>query len=61
MVILQKVVEIRIAGEAYLRQGNFGIQDQRSRRGTASMVTFAAGLMMKLENHLSAYEHAHGC
>ena len=53
MVIFQKVVEIRIAGETLLRQGNIGIQDQRARRGTSSLVTFAARLMLKLENHLS--------
>jgi hypothetical protein len=58
MVILQKVVEIRIAGEAFLGQRNIGIQDQRARRGTASVVTFAAQLKGGISGrrHLSAYQ-----
>jgi hypothetical protein len=45
MVILQKVVEVWITGEAFPRPRNFGIQDQRARYGTASVATFAARLM----------------
>jgi hypothetical protein len=42
MVMLQKAVEVRIAGETFVRKGNIGIPDQRARRGTASVVAFAA-------------------
>ena len=45
MVLLQEVMEIRLVGEAFLRPGNLGIQDQRARRGSASLVAFAAESM----------------
>jgi hypothetical protein len=37
-------VEIWLTGETFDREGNIGIQDQRARRHSTSVVAFAAGL-----------------
>src|SRR6267154_5748313 len=52
MVILQKAVEIWLTGEAVQGQGNPSIQDQRARRGSPSVVTFAEELDLQAESAL---------
>jgi hypothetical protein len=42
--LLQKIEEIWLAGKTFDRQGNIGIQDQRARRDSASLVASAAAL-----------------
>jgi hypothetical protein len=48
VTVTQAVVEVWLTEKAFLRQRNFGIQDQRARRGAASVVAFAGILLFEI-------------
>jgi hypothetical protein len=51
-------MEIWLTGEAFIRQRNLRIQDQRRRRGSASLASFEAGLKGGAPVEFSKLNHA---